>query len=81
MIRKSYKPIVREWWVLTSNTKTYRHFEYTGFESVSITAISDCVGGWKWRGDRCSCGYFETLNKEEVEKYEHELSQLFHDVL
>lgn len=71
----------REMWRLDYNTDTVKHFIFEGVDEMSLTALRDPTGGWKWRGDHCHCGEYWSMTRDEVEQYAHTLSQLFHDAL
>lgn len=73
--------LVREMWRLDYNSDTVKHFVFEGVDEMSLTALPDPKGGWKWRGDHNHCGEYWIMTTEEVEKYARHLSQLFHDVL
>lgn len=73
--------LTREMWRLDYNSDTVKHFVFEGVDEMSLTALPDPRGGWKWRGDHSHCGEYWIMTTEEVEKYARYLSQLFHDVL
>ena len=75
------RELVREMWRLDYNTDTVKHFIFEGVDEMSLTALRDPTGGWKWRGDHCHCGEYWIMTRDEVEQYAHTLSQLFHDSL
>lgn len=75
------RELTREMWRLDYNTNTVKHFIFEGVDEMSLTALRDPAGGWKWRGDHCHCGEYWIMTRDEVEQYEHTLSQLFHDAL
>lgn len=73
--------LTREMWRLDYNTDTVKHFIFEGVDGMSLTALREPTGGWKWRGDHCHCGEYWIMTRDEVEQYAHTLSQLFHDAL
>lgn len=73
--------LTREMWRLDYNSDTVKHFVFEGVDEMSLTALPDPRGGWKWRGAHNHCGEYWVMTTEEVEKYARYLSQLFHDVL
>ena len=75
------RELAREMWRLDYNTDTIKHFIFEGVDEMSLTALRDPTGGWKWRGNHCHCGEYWIMTRDEVEQYAHTLSQLFHDAL